>query len=667
MSMGGSPGVTESFIFNFLNSEARTLLFLNSDSAVKNISPSPQSNQHSPNTKILGLALGALGVVYGDIGTSPLYTLKECFHGDHAIALTETNIFGAMSLIFWSLNIVVSVKYIIFVLRADNHGEGGIFALLGLVSAEAPKMTPRMRSFTIGAGILGAGLLSGEGVITPAISVLSAVEGLEVATRAATPVILPLTCIILFSLFLLQHRGTADIGKMFGPVMTLWFGTIAVLGLMEIISHPQILRAIHPVYAYEFFAANKMQSAVVFGSVVLCLTGCEALYADLGHFGKKAIRLSWVCLVLPALLCNYFGQGALLWGHPEKAFHPFYGLVPQTLLYPMVLLATLATVIASQALISGIFSLTQQGIDLGFCPRLHIVHTSQEIKGQIYIPVVNYSLMVACILAVIGFGESSGLAGAYGIAVTGTMNITSTLFFILITRRWGWPLWKAVPLFALFIIFDLSYFLANLLKIMNGGWVTLFIALLLTIFLTTWRKGRAELIQKVGTRLPLKLFIEDVAKHNIPRVRGTAVFMSIHPEGTSPVLLHHLNHTKILYERVVLLSILSANIPKVPDRERVIVEDLGQGFYQVLAHNGYMQRPNVPEIMKLAETLGLHTNPADSTFYLGRVTILTNGNSKMMFWRKNLFAFMSRLAGSPAAYFNLPPNRVVELGAQIQL
>jgi KUP system potassium uptake protein len=629
--------------------------------------PDPEPEKSGNKNKNFLLAIGALGVVYGDIGTSPIYTIKACFHGDHAISLTQPNIFGALSLIFWSLSIVVSIKYVTFVLRADNHGEGGIFALLGLLSAEPTKMSPRIRSFAIGAGILGAGLLSGEGVITPAISVLSAVEGLEVATRAATPFVLPLTCVILFFLFLLQHRGTADIGRMFGPIMTIWFGAIAALGIGEIISHPQILGAIHPIYAYEFFTVNKLQSIVVFGSVVLCLTGCEALYADLGHFGIKAIRVSWVGLVFPALLCNYFGQGALLLGHPEMAFHPFYGLAPQALLYPLVILATVATVIASQALISGVFSLTQQAIDLGFCPRLRIVHTSQEIKGQIYVPAVNYSLMVACLGVVIGFGESSRLAGAYGIAVTGTMNITSTLFFILITRRWGWPLWKAVPLVTLFIIFDLSYFLANLLKILDGGWFTLLTALALTIFMTTWRKGRAELIEKVGTRLPLKFFLEDVAKHNIPRVRGTAVFMSIHPEGTSPVLLHHLNHTKILYERVVLLSILSANIPNVPAKGRVQVEDLGQGFYQILANNGYMQRPNVPEILKLAEAFGLHTNPAETTFYLGRVTVLTNGNSKMMFWRKTLFAFMSRLAGGPTAYFNLPPNRVVELGAQIQL
>ena len=572
-----------------------------------------------------------------------------------------------MSLIFWSLTIVVSIKYVTFVLLADNHGEGGIFALLGLVSDEAKKMSPRTRACAIGAGILGAGLLCGEGVITPAISVLSAVEGLEVATRAATPVVLPLTCTILFLLFFAQHRGTAYIGKVFGPVMAIWFGVIATFGIAEMFQHPQVLRSLHPIYAYEIFAANKLHSIVVFGSVVLCLTGCEALYADLGHFGIKAIRLSWTCLVFPALLCNYFGQGALLLGHPEMAFTPFYGLVPKPLLYPMVALATAATVIASQALISGLFSLAQQAIDLGFCPRLRIVHTSQEIKGQIYVPAVNYSLMIACLGVVIGFGESSRLAGAYGIAVTGTMNITSTLFFILITRRWGWSLWKAVPLVALFLIFDMSYFLANLLKILDGGWFTLLTAILLTIFMTTWRKGRAEVIQRVGTRLPLKLFLEDVARHNIPRVQGTAVFMSIHPEGTSPVLLHHLKHTKILYERVVILSILSRNIPIVSAKERVGIDDLGEGFYQIVAYNGYMQRPNVPEILKLAEKLGLHINPAETTFYLGRVTLLTTGESKMMRWRKGLFAVMSRIAGSPTVYFGLPANRVVELGAQVQL
>jgi KUP system potassium uptake protein len=454
---------------------------------------------------------------------------------------------------------------------------------------------------------------------------------------------------------------------MFGPLMVIWFGVIATLGIAELIQHPQVLRSLHPIYAYEFFATNKLHSIVVFGAVVLCITGCEALYADLGHFGKKAIRVSWGYFVFPALICNYFGQGALLLGHPELAFHPFYGLVPTPVLYPMVILATTASVIASQALISGVFSLAQQAIDLGFCPRLRIVHTSQQIRGQIYVPAVNYSLMIACLGVVIMFKESSGLAGAYGIAVTGTMTITSTLFFILITRRWKWSLWKAVPLVAVFLIFDMSYFFGNLLKVPDGGWFTLLTAILLTIFITTWREGRAEITERVGTRLPLKLFLEDVSRNQIPRVPGTAVFMTFHPEDTSLVLLHHLKHTKVLHERVVFLSILSANIPMVRAKDRVEVDDLGQGFHRIVAHNGYMQRPNVPEILRLAENLGLHVDPQETTFYLGRVTLLTTGKAKMMRWRKGLFSMMLRMAGSPAIHFGLPANRVVELGAQIEL
>lgn len=632
------------------------------------MSPSDRDSNHRWLTsKTLSLAIGSLGVVFGDIGTSPLYTIKECFHGKHAIALTPENIFGVMALIFWSLTIVVSIKYVTFILRADNQGEGGIFALLGLVSAESRKLSPRLRSIAAGGGILGAGLLVGDGIITPAISVLSAVEGLEVATKAASPFVLPITCLTLLILFLFQHRGTADIGKLFGPIMTLWFLMIAALGIAAIVQAPQILLAINPLHAYHFFVTNKFHSFVVFGSVVLCVTGCEALYADLGHFGKKAIRFSWLALVFPSLLCNYFGQTALLLKYPEMAFNPFYGLVPKFFLYPMVGLATMATVIASQALISGIFSLTQQAIDLGYSPRFLIVHTSYEIKGQIYVPAVNYALMVACLGVVIGFRESSGLAGAYGLSVTGTMNITATLFFILATRGWGWSLWKALPLLVLFLAFDLSYFMANLLKVVDGGWFTLLTTAALTLFMTTWRRGRAELVQRLGTRLPLNLFLEDLARHNIPRVKGTAVFMSVNPEGTSPVLLHHLKHTQVLHERVVFLSLLAANIPNVKAADRVRVDALGQEFYRVIAFNGYMQRPNVPEIMKIASKFGLEINPAETTYYLGRVTLFTHGNSKMMHWRKSLFAFMSRAAGSPTAYYNLPADRVVELGAQVQL
>jgi KUP system potassium uptake protein len=516
-------------------------------------------------------------------------------------------------------------------------------------------------------GILGAGLLYGDGIITPAISVLSAVEGLGVATKAAEPFILPITCFVLLLLFLLQHRGTSDIGTVFGPVMTIWFLTIAALGIGFILKAPHILFALNPVYAYNFFQQNHLHAFVVFGSVVLCLTGGEALYADLGHFGQKAIRFSWLTIAYPCLLLNYFGQGALLLANPGASPNPFYGLVPHYLLYPMVALSTVATVIASQALISGVFSLTQQAIELGFCPRMQIRHTSHEVRGQIYMPGVNYALMVACLGVVLGFKGSDGLAGAYGIAVTGTMTITSILYFLVITHSWNWPKWKAIPLVGVFLLFDISYFGANLLKVVDGGWFTLLVAAILTIVMIVWTKGRTELIEKIGTRIPLKLFLDDVAKHKIPRVKGTAVFMSVTPEGTSPVLLHNLKHNRILHEETILLSILSANIPQVEGVERVKVENMGQGFYRVVVRNGYMQRPNVPKILKQAQKYGLPFDEAETTYYLGRVTIFTAAASGFTHWRKALFALMARNAGTPAVYFNLPPNRVVELGAQIQL
>ena len=606
----------------------------------------------------LGLALGALGVVYGDIGTSPLYTIRECFYGQHAIALTEGNIYGVMSLVFWSLTVVVSVKYVMFILRADNHGEGGIFALLGLVSGDRKDFSPRLRSSAVFAGILGAGLLYGDGIITPAISVLSAVEGLEVATKAATPFVLPLSCAVLLMLFLFQHRGTGQIGRAFGAVMVVWFGTLSALGLRSILGEPHILLAINPAYAFSFFRENHLHAFVVFGSVVLCLTGGEALYADLGHFGRKAIRLSWLGMAFPALLLNYFGQGALLLSSPGMNENPFYGLVPRDLLYPMVGLSTLATVIASQALISGVFSLTQQAMELGLCPRLSIVHTSPAVPGQIYLPGVNYALMAACVGVAIGFRQSSGLAGAYGIAVTATMTITSVLFFLVITHAWGWPKWKSIPLVGLFLLFDLAYFGANLLKVVDGGWFTLAVAGLLSAVMATWRKGRAEVLQRIGARLPLDLFLSDLARHR-KRSRGSRT--------TSPVLLHHLKHNKLLHENVILLSILPSSAPFVTGKGRARVEFLGQGFYRVIAHNGYMQSPRVPEILNLARDLGLPFRENETTYFLGRITVLPTGDSKMGKWRKSLFAFLARNSASPAAYFGLPANQVVELGAQIQV
>ncbi len=614
------------------------------------------------------MALGALGVVFGDIGTSPLYAVRECFNGPHAVALNEANIFGVLSLIFWSLTMVVTVKYVVFILRADNRKEGGIFALLGLILGSTAQISPRLRAAIVVGAIFGAALLYGDGIITPAISVLSAIEGLEVATRAAKPAVVPLTCAVLVGLFLIQHRGTANIGKVFGPVMILWFTAIAGSGLGAIAQSPKILLAVNPVYAWNFFAANHLHGVVVLGSVVLCITGGEALYADLGHFGRRAIRLSWLALAFPALLLNYFGQGALLIDHPELNFHPFYGLVPSGLLYPMVAVSTIATVIASQALISGVFSLTQQAVQLGLSPRVRIVHTSADVPGQIFIPAVNFALMLACIGLVLSFKESSRLAGAYGIAVTATMGLTSGLYLVATIKVWRWPLWKALPLVIIFLLFDLAFFSANLFKIFDGGWITLAVGFAIMTTMTTWRNGREELKRRLfANRIPLDVFLSDLERQALTRVRGTAVFMTLSPEGVPPTLLHHVKHNHMLHEHVVLLTLQSADIPVVANEDRLRIERLRQGFYRLTAWYGYMETPSVPKLMMLAAGFGLPLEPTRTTFYLGRETLLTTGKSTMAPWRKSLFAFMSRNAANPAVYFGIPPNRVVELGAQVQL
>ncbi|WP_232379828.1 potassium transporter Kup [Polyangium fumosum] len=612
------------------------------------------------------LLLGALGVVFGDIGTSPLYAIKECFSPEspHHIAPTPANILGILSLVFWSLLMVVTVKYLTFVLRADNQGSGGIMALLALVpTRKGPGTGPLVLLV-----LLGASLLYGEGVITPAISVLSAMEGLEVAYEPLKHVVVPLTVIILLALFLVQKRGTGGIGNVFGSVTLVWFVTIAALGARWVLTHPSVLSAVDPRHAVTFFLEHRSHGFLLLGAVVLCITGCEALYADMGHFGRGPIRRVWFVIVWPALLLNYFGQGAYLLQHPEGATNPFYGLVPSWALYPTVAIATGATIVASQALISGAFSLTQQAVQLGYFPRVTIVHTSKDTEGQIYIPEINRALLVACILLVFTFRTSTSLAAAYGIAVTATMTITTTVYFVVVTKRWGWPLWKALPPVAVFLAIDLSFFSANAAKFFQGGWFPVAMALVIFTIMTTWKSGRRILAEsfKEGI-LPLELFLEDVERTKPHRVRGTAVFMASNPNGTPPVLLHHFKHNQVLHQQVVLLSIANERVPEIPPEQRVTVEHKGHGFYRVCARYGFMQTPHVPSLLAACKEQGLSIELQRTSYYLGRETLLPTGRSKMWKWRKDLFAFISRNARPATAYFGLPPGRVVELGMQIDL
>jgi len=610
------------------------------------------------------LVLGALGIVFGDIGTSPLYALNECFAGRKAISTAEPVVLGVLSLLFWSLMGVVTFKYLLFIMRAHNKGEGGIFSLLALV----PKSLSRwMQPLVVIGALFGAALLFGDGVITPAISVLSAIEGLKAISPAASSWVVPLTVCILLGLFWVQKRGTGGIGKVFGPIMLLWFVVIAVLGLIHLVQTPGVLRALSPHYAVLFFLEYKARAFVLLGAVVLCITGGEALYADMGHFGIKPIRVGWLWVVLPSLLLSYFGQGAFLLREGlTLGVSPFYAVVPQAILIPVVILATVAAVTASQALISGAFSVARQAIQLGYCPRLKIVHTSAEHEGQIYVPFVNRALMVSCIALVLVFRESSQLASAYGVAVTGSMTITSLVYFLVVVFHWKWKLRKALALVVLFLCFDLCYFGANLLKFPEGGWVPIAIAAVVFTLMTTWKRGRAELTKVYGKWvLPMEQFIEDMEASAPLRVRGTAVFMSSSVEGTPPVLLHHLKHNQVLHRQVVVLSISVADEPWVAVDEQVKVEDFGKGFFRVVASLGFMQTPNVPALLLQARKQGLVCEPSTTSYYLGRETLLPDGSSRLMRWRKVLFSFISKNAQSATAYFGIPPGRVVELGMQL--
>ncbi|HZI16161.1 MAG TPA: potassium transporter Kup [Myxococcus sp.] len=630
---------------------------------------------HAPGTgpeplaRLAPLALGALGIVYGDIGTSPLYALRDCFSGAHGIAPTPANVLGVLSLVFWSLIIVISVKYLAFVMRADNRGEGGILSLLALVVQRGGgERSAARRPLLLALGLFGASLLYGESIITPAVSVLSAVEGLGVATPLFAPYVVPIALVILLALFLVQRHGTGGIGRVFGPLMAAYFLTIAVLGVRELVGNPSVLRAVSPVHAVSFFAQNGWHGFLVLGAVLLVVTGGEALYADMGHFGARPIRFAWFGLVLPALLLNYFGQGALLLRNPGVASNPFYYMAPQWALYPLVGLATAAAVIASQALISGAYSLTRQAIQLGYSPRMEVVHTSAEERGQIYLPGVNVALLVGVVLVVLGFRSSANLTAAYGLAVTGTMAITTCLAYVVARERWGVRRAIALPVAGLFLAVDLSYFGATVVKVAHGGWLPLTLGVVLFTLMTTWKRGRELLGQKLrAASLRIEDLLESFGDNGPQRVPGTAIFMTGNPEAAPTALLHNLKHNKVLHEQTVLLSIATEDVPHVPAAERVTVESLPLGLRRVTARYGFMEDPSIPDILKRCREAGLPFNVMSTSFFLGRETLIPSKKPGMALWREVLFVWMSRNSRAATAFFRIPPNRVVELGAQIEL
>ncbi|HYB42474.1 MAG TPA: potassium transporter Kup [Candidatus Methylomirabilis sp.] len=606
------------------------------------------------------LALAAIGVVFGDIGTSPLYAFRACLTPPLGIRGDPRFVYGVLSLIVWSLILVVAVKYVAVVMRLDNRGEGGILALLALRLQRQP------RGFLVGLGLFGAALLYGDGVITPAISVLSAVEGLEVATPQLAYVVVPATLLILLALFSCQRFGTAWVGGVFAPIMVTWFAVIGALGALEITRAPAILLALNPWYGVQVFTRHGIAGFLVLGAVVLAITGAEALYADMGHFGRRPIRIAWFAVVLPALLLNYFGQGALVLRRPEAIDRPFFLMAPRPFLYPLLALATLATVVASQALISGAFSLTHQCIQLRYSPRMSIVHTSRSQAGQIYIPEVNTALMVGCLLLVLGFGSSAALGAAYGISVTGTMAITTVLFGVLARQRWRWPLRWVAALAGGFLVIDLAFFAANATKIREGGWVPLAIAGGLFLLMTTWSRGTQLLGHWVaGVMVPLDKFLAEVDQLKPPRVPGTAVFMTAYLDGAPLVLQRQLRYNKALHEELILLAILTEQVPEVDDAERLKVEALRHGLYRVSAHFGFMERPDVREILSRCRLAGMRADEDDTVYYLWRMRLLPTGSMPMARWRKRLFGLMARNASSAADFFNLPTDRVIELGALV--
>src|SRR4051794_7791242 len=600
---------------------------------------------------VLGLAIGAIGIVYGDIGTSPLYAFKESFGGTHHVALTHDNVLGVLSLMVWSLFLIVTVKYVAFMMRADNRGEGGIMALMALVRRT---LQPQRRNtwVLVSLGMFGAALFYGDGMITPAISVLSAVEGLEVATPLLHPYIIPITLVVITGLFLFQQLGTHHVARLFGPVMVLWFTVLAVLGVINIAEQVSVLAAFNPYYAVQFFIENQWNGFFTLGAVVLAVTGAEALYADMGHFGKRPIRLAWMWFVFPALVLNYFGQGALILNSPAAIQHPFFHLAPDWALYPLVGLATLATVIASQAVISGAYSLTRQAIQLGYCPRLMIEHTSERAIGQVYLPWVNWGLYVAVVGLVLGFGSSSNLAGAYGIAVTGTMAIDSILIFFVMRDLWRWPVPLCAAISGVFLAIDVVYFSANSVKILVGGWFPVVVGIVVYTLLATWKRGREILFERLRPgAIALQPFIRSITEHPPVRVPGTAVFLTATQEGVPHALLHNLNHNKVLHERVLLLTVRAEDIPHVPDAQRLEVMSLGDQFYRLIVHYGFKDEPDLPRALELASSKGLEFNMMETSFFLSRQTLVPTQSPGMALWRGKMFAPPPPNAAGAAGFF----------------
>ncbi len=627
----------------------------------------PENQAPVTGRRLALLSFSALGVVYGDIGTSPLYAVRACFHGQYALALTTTNVLGILSLIFWSLVAVISIKYLLYVMHADNRGEGGILALMALIHPNR-EAAGKGRWLLVSLGIFGAALLYGDGTVTPAISVLSSVEGLEVATTFFRPYIIPITIIILILLFLFQRKGTGLVGSVFGPVMLFWFLVLAILGITGIVQRPEVLRAVNPAHAVEFFRENSRSGFLILGVVFLVVTGGEALYADMGHFGKLPIRLAWFLVVLPALLLNYFGQGALLMHSPLAAQNPFYLLAPRWALYPLVALSTMATVIASQAVISGAFSLTRQAIQLGYCPRMKIDHTSREEIGQVYIGIVNWTLMVLTIVLVIQFERSTNLVGAYGVAVSTTMIITTLLAYVVAREVWHWNFAAAGTVTLLFLIPDISFFIANLTKVAQGGWFPLLLAAMVYVLMSTWSKGRYFLWQQLKkNRVPVETFLEKMKNDPPPRVKGTAVFLTGSSYGIPPALLHQLDHNKVLHERVILFTFVTKNVPYVWGRDRFHIDELQQNFYRVVARTGFAEEPDIRETFNWCGTAGLEVEMQETSFFLARETIVPSRETGMVLWRAQLFAFMSRNALRPTAFFHIPHDRVVELGIEVEM